>query len=83
MIVRTNNMAVVSHINRQGGSRLCTLNRLAARLLLWSQDKFLSLRAVHIPGSFEPRSRFSIETEAQAGGVDVGELSGICSAKRK
>ncbi len=49
MIVRTNNMAVVSHINRQGGSRLCTLNRLARRLLLWSQDKFLSLRAVHIP----------------------------------
>ncbi len=47
---RTDNMAVVSHINRQGGSRSCTLDRLARRLLLWSQDKFLSLRAVHIPG---------------------------------
>ncbi len=41
---------VVSHINRQGGSRLRTLDRLARHLLLWSQDKFLSLRAVHVPG---------------------------------
>ncbi len=43
-------MAVVSHINRQGGSRSRTLDRLARHLLLWSQDKFLSLRAVHVPG---------------------------------
>ncbi len=50
VIVRTDNMAVVSHINRQGGSRSRTLDRLARRLLLWSQDKFLSLRAVHVPG---------------------------------
>ncbi len=47
IIVRTDNMAVVSHINRQGGSRSHTLDRLARRLLLWSQDKFLSLRAAH------------------------------------
>ncbi len=50
IIVRMDNMAVVSHINRQGGSQSCTLDRLARRLLLWSQDKFLSLRAVHVPG---------------------------------
>ncbi len=50
MIFRTDNMAVVSHINRQGGSRSRTLDRLARHLLLWSQDKFLSLRAVHLPG---------------------------------
>ncbi len=43
-------MVVVSHINRQGGSRSRTLDRLARRLLLWSQGKFLSLRAVHVPG---------------------------------
>ncbi len=43
-------MAVVSHINRQEGSRSRTLDRLARHLLLWSQDKFLSLRAVHVPG---------------------------------
>ncbi len=45
IIVRTDNMAVVSHINRQGGSRSRTLDRL-----LWSQYKFLSLRTVHVPG---------------------------------
>ncbi len=50
IIVRTDNMAVVSHINHQGGSRSHNLDRLARRLLLWSQDKFLSLRAVHVPG---------------------------------
>ncbi len=50
VIVRTDNMAVVSHINRQGGSRSRTLDRLACRLLIWFQDKFLSLRAVHVPG---------------------------------
>ncbi len=50
IIVRTDNMAVVSHINRQGGSRSRTLDRLARRLLLCSQDKFLSLREVHVPG---------------------------------
>ncbi len=51
IIVRTDNMAVVSHINRQGGSRSRTLDRLARHLLLWSQDKFLSLRAVHVPAA--------------------------------
>ncbi len=50
VIVSTDNMEAVSHINRQGGSRSRTLDRLARRLLLWSQDKFLSLRAVHVPG---------------------------------
>ncbi len=50
VIVRTDNMAMVSHINRQGGSWSCTLNRHAHQLLLWAQDTFLSLRAVHVPG---------------------------------
>ncbi len=51
-------MAVVSHRNRQGGSRSRTLNRLARRLLLWSQDKFLSLRAVHFPGILNLAANF-------------------------
>ncbi len=50
IIVRTDNMAVVSHINRQGCSRSRTLDRLARHPYLWSQDKLLSLRAVHVPG---------------------------------
>ncbi len=49
IIVRTDNMVVVSHINRQGGSRSRTLDRLVRCLLLWSQGTFLSLRAVHVP----------------------------------
>ncbi len=49
VIVRMDNIAVIYHINRQGGSRSCTLNRLACRLLLWSQNKFLSLRAAYVP----------------------------------
>ncbi len=68
VIVRMDNMAVVYHINCQGGSRYRTLNRLAHRLLLWSQDKFLSLRR---SGSFKPSSQFSVEAETQAGGMDV------------
>ncbi len=58
MIVRTDNMVVVSHINRQGGSRSRTLNRLARRLFLWSQDKFLSVRVVLILGVFNLAADF-------------------------
>ncbi len=76
IIVRTDNMAVVSHINRQGGSRSRTLDRLARRLLLWSQDKFLSLRAVHVPGVLNLVAD-SVKTEAQAGGMDVEPSDGI------
>ncbi len=40
------------------GSRSRTLNRLARRLLLWSQDKFLSLRVVLILGVFNLAADF-------------------------
>lgn len=50
VIVRTDNMVVVSHINHQGGSWSRTPDRHTRRLFLWAQDRFLSLRAVHIPG---------------------------------
>ncbi len=79
IIVRTDNMAVVSHINRQGGSRSRTLDRLAHRFLLWSQDKYLSLRGMlrARSGNAEPCGRFSVETETQAGRVDVEPSDGI------
>ncbi len=48
--VRTDNTAVVSYINHQGGLRSRPLYKLAHQILVWSQDKFLSLRAVYIPG---------------------------------
>ncbi len=46
----TDNTAVVFYINHQGGLRSRLLYKLAHRILVWSQDKLLSLRAVHIPG---------------------------------
>ncbi len=50
VLVRTDNTAVVSYINHQGGLRSRPLYKLAHQILLWSQDKFLSLRALYIPG---------------------------------
>ncbi len=50
VLVRTDNTAVVSYINHQGGLCSCPLYKLAHQILVWSQDKFLSLRAVYIPG---------------------------------
>ncbi len=50
VLVRTDNTAVVSYINHQGGLRSLPLCKLAHQILVWSQDKFLSLRAVYIPG---------------------------------
>ncbi len=50
VLVRTDNTSVVSYINQQGGLRSRPLYRLAQQILLWAQGKFLSLRAVYIPG---------------------------------
>ncbi len=50
VLVRTDNTAVVFYINHQGGLRSRPLYKLAHQILVWSQDKLLSLRAVHIPG---------------------------------
>ncbi len=49
-LVRVDNTAVVSYINHQGGLRSCRLNRPAQQVLLQAQDKFLSIRAIYIPG---------------------------------
>ncbi len=50
VLVCTENTAVVSYINHQGGLHPRPLYRLAYQILGWSQDKLLSLRAVHTPG---------------------------------
>ncbi len=50
VLVCTDNTAVVSYINHQAGLRSRPLYKLAHQILVWSQDKFLSLRAVYIPG---------------------------------
>ncbi len=50
VLVRTDNTAAVSYINRLGGIRSHRMSQLARHLLLWSPTQFKSLRAVHIPG---------------------------------
>ncbi len=50
VLVRTDNTAAVSYINRLGGIRSHCMSQLARHLLLWSHTQFKSLRSVHIPG---------------------------------
>ena len=50
VLIRTDNSAVVSYINRQGGMRSRALHNGARRLLLWAQARGVSLRAVYLPG---------------------------------
>ncbi len=50
MLVRTDNTAAVSYINRLGGVRSHRMSQLAHHIHLWSHMQFKSLRAVHIPG---------------------------------
>ncbi|KAL1270896.1 hypothetical protein QQF64_029912 [Cirrhinus molitorella] len=50
VLVRTDNTATVAYINHQGGLRSRRLSQLACHLLLWSQTRLKSLRAVHVPG---------------------------------
>ncbi len=49
VLVRTENTTVVSYLNHQGGIRSHPLCRLARNVLLWTQNRFLSIRAVHVP----------------------------------
>ncbi|KAI2655442.1 ORF V: Enzymatic polyprotein [Labeo rohita] len=50
VLVRTDNTAVVSFINHQGGLHSRPLYKLAHQILVWSWGKLLSLRAVYLPG---------------------------------
>ncbi len=50
VLVRTDNTAAVSYINRLGGLRSRRMSKLIRHLLLWSHTQLKSLRAVHIPG---------------------------------
>ncbi len=52
VLVRTDNTAVVSYINRLGGIRSHRMSQLGRHLLLWSHTQFKSLRTVQIPGKF-------------------------------
>ncbi len=43
-------MTVVSYLNRQGGLHSHSLYGVARSVLIWDQTKFLSIRAVRLPG---------------------------------
>ncbi len=77
IIVRTDNMAVVSHINRQGGSRSRTLDRLAAPSSPLVPGQVPFFEGSSRSGNTEPCGRFSVETEAQPGGMEVEPSNGI------
>ncbi len=62
MLVRTDNTAAVSYINRLGGIRSHRMSQLARHLLLWSHTQFKSLRAVHIPGQLNQCGRHALTT---------------------
>ncbi len=62
VLVRTENTAAVSYINRLGGIRSHRMSQLARHLLLWSHMQFKSLRAVHIPGAAQSCGRRALTT---------------------
>ena len=49
-MIPTENLTVVSYINKQGGTHSLTLLRLTVELLLWLEDQNIIIRARHIPG---------------------------------
>lgn len=51
VLIRTDNTTTVAYVNRQGGLRSCHLHALARRLMLWSSNHFMSLKATYVPGS--------------------------------
>ncbi|KAI2646583.1 hypothetical protein H4Q32_028957 [Labeo rohita] len=71
--------------HHQGGLRSRPLYKLAHQILVWSQDKLLSLRAVHVPGHLNMGadilsdiSDLSSSTGAGCHGTDVAEASSVC-----
>ncbi|KAL0149336.1 hypothetical protein M9458_055374 [Cirrhinus mrigala] len=94
VLVRTDNIAVVYYINHQGGLRSRPLYKLAYQILVWSQGKLLSLRAVLLP-EFLARLRTlrnsgecamsllvlsdsSSSPGAGCNGTDMAEASSVC-----
>ncbi len=64
VLVRTDNTAAVSYINRLGGIRSHRMSQLARHLLLWSHTQLKSLRAVHIPGKLNHAVKVYVATIA-------------------
>ena len=50
VLVRSDNVSAVSHINHQGGTRSARLLQASRDLLLWAAPRLASLRAMYLPG---------------------------------
>ncbi|XP_068096310.1 CCAAT/enhancer-binding protein gamma isoform X1 [Hyperolius riggenbachi] len=50
VVVFSDNMVVISYLNKQGGTRSEILLNLSLEIMEWSEDHLLSLTAVHIRG---------------------------------
>ncbi|XDV51917.1 hypothetical protein PO909_020709 [Leuciscus waleckii] len=50
VLIHSDNTSEVAYLNHQGGLRSRPLCRLAHQILLWSQGKLSSLRAMYVPG---------------------------------
>ncbi|KAI2645714.1 ORF V: Enzymatic polyprotein [Labeo rohita] len=83
VLIRTDNMSVVSYINCQGGVRSRALHEQAAHLLLWADCHLLFIRAAHVPGCLNSGATYAVEewnpsrgmeTEPQDGGTDLGSV---------
>ncbi|KAL0149156.1 hypothetical protein M9458_055588, partial [Cirrhinus mrigala] len=76
VLVRTDSTAVVYYINHQGGLRSPPLYKLAHQILVWSQDKLLSLRAVHILGHLNVGADVLSRQGPEAWGMDASPRGG-------
>ncbi len=87
IIVRTDNMVVVSHINRQGGSRSCTLDRLVRRLLLGPSTSSCPWGQFTFRGYWTSRPTFCQDRNSgrENGCWTIRQypIFGICLAKQK
>ncbi|KAI2665856.1 Transposon Ty3-G Gag-Pol polyprotein [Labeo rohita] len=71
VLVRTDNTTLVSYINHQGGLGSRPLYKLAHQILVWSQDKLLSLRAVFVPGHLNLGADRGMDASPRGGKADL------------
>jgi ribonuclease HI len=56
VLVRCDNVTVVTYINKQGGTRSPSLCMRVWKLLMWARNLNIELRAEHIPGEMNERA---------------------------
>ncbi len=63
VLVRSDSRSVVSYMNHLGGLVPKHLCKLVNNLLVWAQTNLRSLKAKHVPGKNEPRSRHIVKEQ--------------------